>query len=169
MRVARVAMLSALGIVGRIGLTALPNVQPVTALLILCAVFWSLPEALLADLVVVIVTNLFMGWGIWWIWQLISWAAIAVASRLVFRPTGLYQKDKLIKIILPVWGFLMGFGFGAAVSIFSYKTLTFGQSRGYIAYWIGGLPLDLFHAAGNAVFCLALLPVMKRTAKKING
>ena len=161
MRIARIAMLSALGIVGRIAMTGFPNVQPVTALLILSAIFWNPLEALTADVVVVVVTNFVIGMGIWSVsvWQMVSWGVIAVLSWLIFRLTNLYQKKTIANVLIPIWGFLAGFGYGAVVSIFSYSMFA---NRGYVAYWIIGLPFDLYHAIGNFIFCAALLPVFNK-------
>jgi len=79
-RIAADGMLCAAAIVGRIALTALPNVQPVTVILILIASYIGIWDAIISAVVIVLVTNLYMGMGIWTIYQIITWAAIAVIS-----------------------------------------------------------------------------------------
>jgi energy-coupling factor transport system substrate-specific component len=161
-RVSLCAMICAVGVVGRIGLTVIPNVQPVTALIMLTAIFIGLPEALLCSVVIVMVTNLIMGMGIWSLYQIAGWMLVAVATKLCMSWIK-KLKSWLVYPISAAWAMLMGFGFGAFVSIFSYKTFAMGGAQqGYWAYWIGGLPFDLYHALGNAVFFTVLIPIFKK-------
>ena len=68
-RISYLALLSAACVVGRLSFTFLPNVQPMTAILLFLSLFLSLPEALLVMAISLVVTNLFVGFGIWTLGQ----------------------------------------------------------------------------------------------------
>ena len=158
-RLAADGMLCAAAIVGRIALNVLPNIQPVTALLILMAAYIGAWDAVLSAAVIVLVTNLYLGMGIWTVYQMIAWGFIALVSALLFR-------KKHNRFALLGWGILSGFIYGAFISVMSCRTVYSGSSPStYLAYWLTGLPFDIYHAVGNAVFVWFLQPVFERIIK----
>ncbi len=155
-RIALDGMLCALAIVGRWALGALPNIQPVTVILILMAVYIGLWDSAASAVVVVTVTNMIMGIGIWSLYQMFVWAVIAVVS-------GILLKKHHHPLVMLLWSAAMGFVYGFAISLFSYRTFAAnGGTSGFIAYWISGLTFDGFHALGNAVFVWFLQPVFEK-------
>lgn len=159
-RIAADGMLCAVAIVGRIALTALPNVQPVTVILILMAVYIGLWDAAVSSFVIVLVTNLYLGMGIWSVYQIITWCAIAVISGLLFR-------KKHGQFLMLGWAVLCGFIYGAVISVMSCRTIYTGAAAGtYLAYWLSGLLFDGYHAVGNALFMWFLQPVFERLVKQ---
>ncbi len=159
-RIALDGMLCALAIVGRWALGALPNIQPVTVILILMAIYIGIWDSAASAVVIVTVTNMIMGIGIWSLYQMFAWALIGVVSGLLFKK---YHPPLLILL----WSGAMGFVYGFTVSIFAYRSfVTNGGTGGLIAYWLSGLPFDGFHALGNAVFVWFLQPVFAKLTKK---
>lgn len=155
-RIALDGMLCALAIVGRWALGALPNVQPVTVILILMAIYVGLWDSVASAVVIVTVTNMIMGIGVWSLYQMLVWAAIAVLSGLLF-------KKRHHPIVMLIWSALMGYVYGFAVSLFSYRTFaTNGGTGGFLVYWISGLGVDSLHALGNAVFVWFLQPLFEK-------
>ncbi len=155
-RIALDGMLCALAIVGRWALGALPNVQPVTVILILMAIYIGIWDSVASAVVIVTVTNMIMGVGIWSLYQMLVWAVIAAVSGLLF-------KKKHHPVVMLLWCGAMGFVYGAAVSVFSYRTfVTNGGTAGYLAYWLSGLGVDGLHALGNAVFVWFLQPLFEK-------
>lgn len=163
-RIALDGMFCALAVVGRWALGAIPNVQPVTVILILMAIYIGLWDSVAAAVVVVNVTNMIMGIGIWSLYQMFTWAAIAVVSGLLF-------KKHHHPVVMLVWCALTGYIYGFTVSIFAYRTFaTNGGNAGFWVYWLSGLGVDSLHALGNAVFVWFLQPVFERivtAARKI--
>lgn len=155
-RIALDGMLCALAIIGRWALGALPNVQPVTVILILMAIYIGLWDSVASAIVIVNVTNMIMGIGIWSMYQMFVWALIAVVSGLLFR-------KHHHPLVMLVWCFAMGYVYGFTVSIFSYRTFTAnGGTAGFLIYWINGLGVDSLHAIGNAVFVWFLQPLFAK-------
>ena len=158
-RLATDGMLCAAAIVGRIVLNVLPNIQPVTALLILMAAYIGTWDAAVSSIVIVLVTNLYLGMGIWTVYQIITWCFIALVSAFLFR-----KKHNRFAVL--GWSILSGFIYGAFISVMSCRTVYSGPSPStYLAYWLTGLPFDIYHAVGNALFVWFLQPVFERVIK----
>ena len=152
-------MLCALGVVGRVALAALPNVQPVTAIIILTAIYIGVWDSVAAAVVIVLVTNLILGFGVWSLYQMAAWALIGILSALLFR-------RRRHPLAVTGWSAACGFGFGAFVSVFSWNAISTGAASGYLVYWLAGLPTDAYHAVGNAVFTWFLIPLFERVMRR---
>lgn len=144
------AIFAALGVVGRYVFSFLPNVQPVTALIIVCGILIGPGSALLLSLIITFLSNIFLGMGIWTIWQVISWGLIGVISGFIgkiFRQIPIY----MIALIAIISGYFYGF----IISLTTYQL-----TGKFWPYYILGLPFDTYHAIGNAVFIILLYPMI---------
>lgn len=153
-RIAYLALLSAACVVGRLSFTFLPNVQPMTAILLLLTLLLSLPEALLVMTLSLVVTNLFVGLGIWTVGQFLSYLGIMLTFSFLARLPVIKEHLWLQAILAAAMVFLYGFLY----SIFNY--FLYGMSV-FWPYWLQGLPFDALHGAGNLVFYLLLYPVFQ--------
>ncbi|MBA2173832.1 ECF transporter S component [Halobacillus locisalis] len=147
-----IAMLAALAVAGRVALSQFPNIQPVTAIIILTG-FWLGPSAgIVMALLTTFVSNMVLGTGVWTIWQIIAWSLIGVGAGVlgkVWKTTPTW--------ILSVYGALSGFFFGMIISLTMRAA---GQP--FWAYYLAGLPFDINHAVSNSVFILVLSPVLAK-------
>ena len=105
-----------------------------------------------------IITNIFLGWGIWSFYQIFSWCAIALLSMLFVK-----FRDKLV--VVSVWSFVSGFVYGFIVSLWAY--LFVEAPAGFFIYWIAGLSHDFVHASGNLIFCWTMYPLFVFLLKKL--
>ena len=121
----------------------MPNIEPVSLMVMLFAVTFGL-KALFPLYLYVILEILFYGLGPWNICYLYVWpilAALALLAKNMTHPLG--------------WAMLSGvFGlfFGALCGIVDIFIGGFGYA---LAKWVSGIPFDLAHCVGN--FCIALL------------
>ncbi|WP_173916267.1 ECF transporter S component [Halobacillus sp. Marseille-Q1614] len=149
-RITLLSMLAALAIAGRIAMAHLPNIQPVTAIIIIAG-FWLGPlSAVFLAVLVTFLSNTILGMGMWSVWQIISWSVIGLMAGMI----GKYIPS------LPVWGlavygFFSGLFYGLIISVTMY---TVGQP--FWVYYLAGLPMDVNHAVANAVFIGLLSPVL---------
>lgn len=154
-QIAFLALLTAACVVGRFLFTFLPNVQPMTAILLMMTLILNLPEALLVAALSLVITNLFLGFGIWTVGQLISYAGILLLFHLFTRIPVLGGKLWFQTAIAGLTGFVYGFIY----SVFNYFLMGLTV---FWPYWISGLSFDALHAAGNIGFYLILWPVLRR-------
>lgn len=151
-RIARLAILVSLCHVGRVMLGFLPNVQPMTVILLLLTIVFGFSDGLIVAVLSILISNLQMGMGVWTFAQIGTYIAV-VAITAFISP---------ILRRLPLWlsalyagftGFLYGFLISLIQSIF-FSWLSF------FPYWIAGLSFDLFHALGNIGFWIILYPIL---------
>lgn len=152
--IALLAILTALAYVGRIVFQFLPNVQPMTAIIIILTLNMGLIDGLIVASLSLFLSNIFLGLGPWTFAQLISFAAIVLLTSLVMKP--LYLKKT--KPLFVLFAFFSGIFYGFIISLFSYKI--YGLTNFWI-YYAYGLWFDLAHGFGNAAFYLILGPILR--------
>ncbi|ATO51811.1 ECF transporter S component [Brevibacillus laterosporus] len=147
------AILAALSVAGRIALSFIPNVQPVTTIVILMTILMGLRYGLLLAIIVMILSNMVLGIGIWTLPQIIAYCAIVVVTSIFMRP--LFSKLSLFVMALYAGftGLLYGF-------IISLCQIPLYGSTYFLAYYLAGIPFDTLHAIGNFVFYFVLAPLL---------
>ena len=132
-------MLGALTFAAKYAMSALPNIEPVSLMVMLFAVTFG-AKALFPIYLYVGLEVLFFGLGLWNFNYLYIWAILAVISYFVRRmehPLGW-------AMLSGVYGLL----FGALCAIAD----VFIGGLGYAAAkWISGIPFDVTHCIGNFV------------------
>lgn len=137
-------LLSAILLIGQLGMSFLPNIEPVTVLLIVYTLVYQ-KKVFPVIYAFVLMEGLIFGFGIWWISYLYIWSILALIV-LFFR-----KNSSVI-----IWAVIAGaFGllFGALCAI---PYLISGGPGAALAYWAAGIPYDILHCAGNFVLTLVL-------------
>lgn len=144
-KMTRIALLSAILYVSKLALDFLPNIELVSLFIILYALVFGTET-----LIIVTVFNLLqiIQWGIgtWTISYLYVWPLLCLITLFL---------KKLMKEEFVLWSIVSGlFGliFG---SLFALLYLFFDPAYA-LAYWISGLPWDVWHAVWNFVLMLVL-------------
>ena len=144
------AVLGAMTFAAKYVMSFLPNIEPVSLMVMLFAVVfgwkWVYPVYLYVMLEI-----LFYGISLWNINYLYIWAVLALAAyflRNMHSPLG--------------WALLSGtFGllFGALCGIVDVFIGGFGYA---VAKWVSGIPFDLMHGGGNFVIALLLFRPLRK-------
>lgn len=127
----------------------MPNIEPVSLMVMLFAVTFGI-KALFPVYLYVLLEILFYGLGTWNFCYMYVWTILAVLALLIKKVT-----DPL------AWAMLSGvFGlfFGALCGIVDIFIGGFGYA---LAKWVSGIPFDLAHCAGNFVIALLLFAPMR--------
>lgn len=143
-RIVTAGVLSAILLVGQVGMSFLPNIEPVSTLIILYTLTYK-KRVFPVIYTFVLLEGVLFGFGIWWISYLYIWSILALVA-LAFQ--------KLDSAIL--WAVVSGsFGllFGALCAI---PYLISGGLGAAFAYWAAGIPYDILHCIGNFVLTLVL-------------
>lgn len=154
--IALIGLLSAVNIASRIFLQALPNFKPVTSIIIISVLVFGLLFAIKLSVVTTIVSNLFLGMGIWTFFQILAWVTICLITQLLADVFAKFNRKANI-IFMAIFAFLMGYVFGFIVSL---DKLMIGGPILFWTYYVSGLMFDTFHAVGNFVFYLACAPII---------
>ena len=154
-------VLCALAIAGRMALWVAPNIQPVTAIVILIAVYVGLHYGIASAVVVPFVTNLLMGsLGMWTVYQMLSWGVIALLSWLFFRKKKSYTG-------LFLWSIVAAYIYGLIIDLCSWRVFATGTGiEGFLTYELSSLLYDTYHAIGNGIFISVFQPILAMFLKK---
>lgn len=145
------AFLAALAVVGRIMLSSIPNVQPVTSVIIISGIFLGPVAGIILAFLITFLSNMVLGTGLWTIWQIISWGLIGVISGILGK-----AMKKIPFYVILILAVFSGYLYGFIVSLTNYQI----TGHGFLAYYVAGLPFDTYHAIGNAVIMLLLYPTI---------
>lgn len=141
------AILTAVAVVGRLLLSPLPNVQPITVLILWVTWNLGMRYGLTIAALSLLISNLFIGMGPWYFAQL---AAFIVVLLLGW---------KLPRVHWLRLGYvaLAGFIYGLIADLI---LAPFYGIKAIIPYLLQGVPYDGFHALGNIAFYILLVPAL---------
>ena len=144
------AILGALTFAAKYVMSFLPNIEPVSLMVMLFAVVfgwkWVYPVYLY-----VVMEILFYGISLWNINYLYIWAVLAVASIFLRK----MQQPLLWAMLSGVFGLM----FGALCGIVDIFIGGFGYA---VSKWVSGIPFDIMHCAGNFVMALLLFGPLRK-------
>lgn len=158
-RITLVGILTAVNVTARLWLQFLPNIKPVTSIIILATLAFGLRFGLELSMTTVLLSGVLLGLGTYIPFQFLGWCIIVLFTHLLdrFLPFG-----KLY--VFTIWAFLCGYIYGFFVSI----DKLFISPAYFWSYYLNGFLFDTLHATGNLVFfplCYyALLPIFRRQA-----
>lgn len=155
--IALISIFSAVCIASRVLLQFLPNIKPVTSLIILVSFYYGWRFGVKTALCTTLISNMILGMGIGTLFQVLAWSVIAVVAGLIGE---LPLKHKTL--ILWLFSFVAGYLFGFLVS---FEKLFYGGWLAYWVYYLSGLLFDTLHAVGNLVF----FPVCRFALEKAMG
>lgn len=157
--VALLAILIALCYVGRLVFQFLPNVQPMTAILLILTLHLGMVDGLLVASLSLFLSNMLLGMGPWLLTQLASFAILIILTAWLMRP--LYGRAP--RVVFVLFAFMMGILYGFVISLLSVKLYGIAS---FWPYYFYGFPFDLAHAGGTAVFYLILEPILAPVFRK---
>ena len=148
-------VLGALTFAAKFVMSSLPNIEPVSLMIMLFAVTFGW-KALYPTYLYVAMEILFYGINMWNVYYLYVWAVLLIAAlimRKMQEPLG--------------WAILSGtFGllFGALCGI---TDIFIGGFSYAAAKWVSGIWFDLMHCAGNFVIAALLFAPLRTLLKKL--
>ena len=144
--IAELALICALMVAGKEALRVIPNVHPITLLILLCVRVYGV-RALYPTFGFALLEIALYGAGLWNIMYLYTWPLLALAA-LPFRGSD----NRLFWAALAG---LHGFLFGALCAI---PYFFIGGLPMALAWWASGVPFDIIHGVSNMVLTFVLLP-----------
>ncbi|MGX7205197.1 hypothetical protein [Enterococcus pingfangensis] len=141
------ALLTAVCVIGRLMTSLIPNVQPITAILLIVTLNIGVVPALIIGSLSLIITNFYLGMGIWTIAQILAFAIIILLTGLLNK---LPWKSLLLEVVL---GFVLSLLYGLLVSA---MLAPFFGIKQFWPYYLAGLSFDVMHGIGTVVFYVLL-------------
>ena len=132
------------GIAGRILLSPIPNVQPVTVIVLLAGMRIGAKESVFLATIIALSSNLVIGHGIWTFYQALGWSLIGILGALLSKNLNNLSK-------LACFSAFCGLIFNWVVSLSILHSVGIELLLPYI---VAGLPYDLLHMVGNVTFVI---------------
>jgi energy-coupling factor transport system substrate-specific component len=157
--VALVAVLGGVAAAGRVLFTAVPGVQPVTVVAVAAGAALGARVGFAVGAVAALVSNFYLGQGVWTPWQMLAWGGCGVVGALAAR------------LIRNRWAFAalcfaLGFAFSSAMDLWHWYSFWPHTWEALTAVYARGVPFSAAHAIGNVVFALAIGPELRRLLER---
>ena len=158
--IAELALICALMVAGKEALRVIPNVHPITLLILLCVRVYG-RRALYPTFGFVFLEIGLYGAGIWNIMYLYTWPLLVLVA-LSFR-----KSDN--RVFWAALAGIHGFLFGALCAI---PYFFIGGLPMALSWWVSGVPYDVIHGVYNMILTFVLLPplyaLMRRQRERTN-
>ena len=148
-------VLGALMFALQVVMAPLPNIEPVSLLVMLLAVVFGW-KCLYPVYIFVAMEILFYGFSLWNVYYLYIWAILAVAAILLRK-----QRSILFWAVLSA---VFGLLFGALCGIVDVFIGGFSYAA---AKWVSGIPFDVTHCVGNFAMVLLLFKPLRRLLEQL--
>ena len=156
-RMVRIAFLSAVLTVAMLAIKPLPNIELISLLVIVYTLLFG-KDTFIIVTIFSIVEGLMWGFELWWFSYLYVWPLLCLVV-LLLKP--LIKEEFLIwAVVSGVFGLVFG-------TLFAVVYLLIDPAYA-LAYWISGLPWDVWHAAWNFVLMAVLGKPIYNVIKQVN-
>lgn len=163
-RMVILATLITISVVGRFIFAAIPGFQPVTAIVVIAAIFFGSEAGFLVGAMSAIISNIYFGQGPWTPFQMFSWGIIG----FIAGHTKLSEKLKTNRLLLVVYGIFAGIMYSLMMDVWSVMSLdgTFNVSR-YVAIVSLSIPFMIAYAISNVLFLLLTIKPMSEKIQRL--
>lgn len=149
-------LLGALMFALKFAMSSLPNIEPVSLLLISFALAFGV-KAIYPLSVYIILEMLIYGFGFWSIGYLYIWPVLLIAVLLINK---VINSSFLWAVVSGMFGLIFG-------ALYIPLYIISGGLTFAITWWISGLPYDFIHCVSNFILCLILFKPIANTLSKV--
>lgn len=159
-----IAVMTALSVVGRFLFAAVPGFKPVTAIVILTAVYFGAEAGFLVGALTALISNLYFGQGPWTPFQMFAWGMIGFLVGLPWIRNQL-RKNKILLIIV---GLFAGVFFSLLMDVWTVLSVdgVFNLKR-YITVVGLSVPFMVTYAVSNVIFLLLTIKPVGEKLERI--
>lgn len=154
---------------GRVVFAVIPQVQPVTALVIITGSVFGVKRGYVTGALCALVSNIFLGQGPWTLFQMTAWGSIGAIAGIWnrFLP---FQTEKSRTIWFAVYGFFSAYLFSFITDFLTicYLGVNFNMSS-VIAVYLSGFAFAIGHAIGNVMMIWFLYPILVKKLCRIKN
>ena len=142
-----VAVMTALSVIGRFIFTAIPAFKPITAVVVITAVYLGGEAGFLTGTLSALISNFYFGQGPWTPFQMLSWGLIGLLAGFLSMPM------KKSRIVLSLYAVFAGAVYSFIMDIWTvvWYNGAFNLNL-YTAAVATALPHTIIYAASNVIF-----------------
>ncbi|MCI6729235.1 MAG: ECF transporter S component [Firmicutes bacterium] len=150
-RLVLLAVMTALSVAGRLLFAVLPGFKPVTAMVVLTAMYFGGEAGFLTGALTAVLSNFYFGQGPWTPFQMVTWGLLGFVAGL------LRNRLKASRLFLALYGAVAGVAFSLLMDVWTAVwidgTLTLSRYLAAVATSGGYM---LLYALSNVIFLLLL-------------
>ena len=156
------AGMTALSVVGRFVFALLPGFKPVTALVVITAIWIGGESGFLVGSLSALISNLFVSQGPWTPFQMFAWGMIGLVAGFLAEPL------KRSRVLLALYGVLAGVAYSMLMDVWTVLWYNNGlNGQMYLAAVVTALPYTVSYAASNVLFLLLLGKPIGRKLQRV--
>lgn len=146
-----IAVMVALSVLGRFIFAPLPGFKPVTAMVVITAMYFGSEAGFMTGALSAVLSNFYFGQGPWTPFQMFSWGMIGLLAGLMAEPL------KRSKIVLTVFAVFSGVLYSLLMDVWTvlWADGYFNFSR-YLAAILSAAQFTAVYAVSNVIFLLLL-------------
>ncbi|MBR3275946.1 MAG: ECF transporter S component [Eubacterium sp.] len=150
-RMVIIAVMTALSVLGRFIFAVIPGFKPITAIVVITAVWLGPESGFLTGALSAVISNFYFGQGPWTPFQMFAWGIIGLVAGYLSR---FLKKNRPA---LAVYGIFAGIFYSMLMDVWSvlWFNNNFEMSV-YLAALVTAIPYTISYAASNVVFLLLL-------------
>lgn len=160
-----ISVLCAITVAGRAAFYMLPNIKPTLALIIISGIAFGGEAGFLVGAISGFVSNFFFGQGPWTPWQMFALGIIGFICGVLFNKKAVGRNRLLVSAFGAILTFAVYGGIMNAASVIMYQAHPTAEM--FAAAYIAGIPFDLLHAGGTAIFLYFGAPPMLKKLGRV--
>lgn len=161
-RLALLAVMTALSVAGRVLFAAIPGFKPVTALVVLTAMYFGPQAGFMTGALSALLSNFYFGQGPWTPMQMLAWGMVGFLAGLFAKRL---QKSRVSLIL---YGAFAGVLFSFVMDIWTVLWWDGGfNAARYAAAVVSSAGFTAVYAVSNVVFLLALAKPVGRVFSRL--
>ncbi len=160
-----ISVLCAITVAGRAAFYMLPSIKPTLALIIISGIAFGGEAGFLVGAISGFVSNFFFGQGPWTPWQMFAFGIIGFICGVLFNKKSVGLNRLLISAFGAILAFAVYGGIMNAASVIMYQAHP--TAAMFAAAYLAGIPFDLLHAGGTAIFLYLGAPPMLEKLDRI--
>ncbi len=159
-KVVVIAVMTSLSVLGRFVFSVVPGFKPVTAVIVITAMYFGGEAGFLCGAFTAVISNIYFGQGPWTPFQMLAYGSIGFVAGKI---SGLLKNNN---VVLAMYGIFAGVVYSFVMDIWTVLWYNQGfDKKLYIAAIITAIPYTFLYALSNVIFLLAL---RKPLGKKLN-
>lgn len=157
-----IAVMVSLAVVGRIIFTPLPGFKPVTAIVVITAMYFGGEAGFLTGALSAVISDFYFGQGPWTPFQMFVWGLIGFIAGIISDPL------KRSRILLAVYGVVSGVLFSLLMDVWTvlWWDGSFTLTR-YLAATVSAARFTVVYAVSNVIFLLLLQKPIGKKLERI--
>lgn len=152
-----VSVMTAISVVGRFIFAPIPAFKPVTAIVVLTAIYLGSSAGFLTGSFSALISNFYFGQGPWTPFQMLAWGIIGFLA-------GIFRKKLRNRLTLSIYGVFAGVLYSIILEL--WNVLWYSNSFDinlYLTFLISSLPHTAIYAISNIIFLMLMYkPIGKK-------